>query len=127
MQGTPPPIRERVGIPPPAEIHARARYLCLHPVLVRSMFARGFIDAGEQSLFCEPMLGQLRPPDAMAGFLPALELLEHAWRKRWRVGVFGDYDVDGITTATLLTTYLEALGLEVVARVADRGRGYGFT
>ncbi len=62
----------------------------------------------------------------MAGFPEALELLVQAKRDGWRVGVFGDYDVDGVTTATILTGYLEALGVEVVARVAHRDRGYGF-
>src|SRR5690606_28167890 len=72
-----------------------------------------------------PQLADLRRPDEMAGFEPALDLLATARRAGWRVGVFGDYDVDGVTTATILTTYLEALGVEVVARVAHRDTGYG--
>jgi hypothetical protein len=63
----------------------------------------------------------------MAGFEAAIDLLRTAWRERWRVGVFGDYDVDGVTTTTILTTYLEAIGIEVVARVATREGGYGFS
>jgi len=43
------------------------------------------------------------------------------------VGVFGDYDVDGVTTATLLTEALEALGATVSTKVASRSAGYGFT
>lgn len=127
MSTAPPWIRERVDMPTGAAIESRARELGLHPLVVRLMHARGLVEIREQTDFCEPMLGQLRGPEGMAGFVPALELLEHAWRKRWRIGVFGDYDVDGITTATLVATYLEALGLDVVARVADRDRGYGFT
>lgn len=114
-------------MPDPEHLDARARRLGLHPILVRLLHARGVVELEAQTSFCDPLLGHLRPPEAMAGFSAALDLLEHAWRQRWRVGVFGDYDVDGITTATLLTTYLEALGLDVVARVADRDRGYGFT
>ena len=41
--------------------------------------------------------------------------------------MFGDYDVDGITTAALLTSFLRAAGAEVEAAVARRDAGYGFT
>ena len=63
----------------------------------------------------------------MAGFEPAIDLLSSALRNGWRVGVFGDYDVDGVTTATILTTFLERLGLDVVSTVATRDGGYGFS
>jgi single-stranded-DNA-specific exonuclease len=44
-----------------------------------------------------------------------------------RIGVFGDYDVDGITTAALLTSFLRAAGATVEVAVARRDAGYGFT
>src|SRR5262245_17246553 len=44
-----------------------------------------------------------------------------------RIGVFGDYDVDGVTTAALLTSFLRAAGAEVEVAVARRDAGYGFT
>src|SRR5262249_1577570 len=44
-----------------------------------------------------------------------------------RIGVFGDYDVDGVTTAALLTSFLRAAGAQVEAAVARRDAGYGFT
>ena len=59
------------------------------------------------------------------------------WTERWtggagrdrreRIGVFGDYDVDGVTTAAVLTTMLRAFGAQVVARVAHRSSGYGLS
>ena len=44
-----------------------------------------------------------------------------------RIGVFGDYDVDGVTTAALLTSFLRASGAHVECAVARREAGYGFT
>jgi single-stranded-DNA-specific exonuclease len=44
-----------------------------------------------------------------------------------RIGVFGDYDVDGVTTAALLTAFLRAAGAAVEVAVARRDAGYGFT
>ncbi len=73
-----------------------------------------------------PRLADLQAPTAMAGFESALELLQTAQQKRMRIGVFGDYDVDGVTTTAILTTYLEALGIDVVARAASREGSCGF-
>src|SRR6202012_4011774 len=41
------------------------------------------------------------------------------------IGVFGDYDVDGVTTAATLASALRAFGGKVVARAASRHAGYG--
>lgn len=96
------------------------------PVAVELLLGRGVDTLEAQKRWLEPKLAHLRPPDEVAGFDEALEVLLGALRGRLRVGVFGDYDVDGVTTATILATYLEALGLETVARVATREAGYGF-
>jgi single-stranded-DNA-specific exonuclease len=106
-------------------IEARAGDLGVDPLVVQMLAAREVGDLDLQRRYLRPQLADLRPPEAMAGFEPALELLCTARAKRWRVGVFGDYDVDGVTTAAILTTFLEAIGLEVVARVAHRETGYG--
>jgi single-stranded-DNA-specific exonuclease len=108
-----------------AAIHARAGDLGVDPLLVQMLAAREVGELDLQQRYLRPALADLRPPDAMAGFEAALDLLCTARAKRWRVGVFGDYDVDGVTTAAILTTYLEAIGIEVVARVAHRETGYG--
>jgi single-stranded-DNA-specific exonuclease len=108
-----------------AAILARAGDLGVDPLVVQMLAARQVGEIDLQRRYLRPQLSDLRPPDAMAGFEPALDLLTTARTKRWRVGVFGDYDVDGVTTAAILTTYLEAIGIEVVARVAHRETGYG--
>src|SRR5262245_44321505 len=57
----------------------------------------------------------------------AVERIAHAVERGERIGVFGDYDVDGITTAALLTSFLRASGAHVECAVARRDAGYGFT
>ena len=108
------------------QLEATAARLDVHPLTVALLWARGVDDEAQMRRLLAPTLGQLRPPHDMAGFSEALALLVEAKRQGWRVGVFGDYDVDGVTTATILAGYLEALGVEVVVRVAHRERGYGF-
>lgn len=107
-------------------VPARARDLRTHPAVVKLLFGRDVLEESAQRALLEPKLSALRKPDGMAGFEPAVELLVSAWKHGFRVGVFGDYDVDGVTTTTILTTFLEAIGIEIIARVASRERGYGF-
>jgi single-stranded-DNA-specific exonuclease len=58
----------------------------------------------------------------------AADRLAAAVRRRERVVVFGDYDVDGITSSALLTRVLRRLGGDVTALVASRFEGgYGLS
>ena len=85
--------------------------------------------ANEDALrrWLDPRLSQLRRPDGMAGFAEALELLRHAVEREVRVGVFGDYDADGVTSTCILSSFLRSMGVPVLATVASREGGYGFT
>jgi single-stranded-DNA-specific exonuclease len=110
------------------DLRRDAARLQIDPLVLQLLHARGI--EGDDALVraTAPKLRDLRPPSEMAGFPAALELLE--WvvlRGRVRVGVFGDYDVDGVSTAAILAGWLESLGLTVVVRVAHRDSGYGLT
>ncbi len=109
-----------------AELRERARELERPVVVVELLVGRGIEDLDRQQRFLDPRLRDLRSPLGMAGFEASIDLLLTARAKRWRVGMFGDYDVDGVTTTTILTTFLECLGIEVIATVATRAGGYGF-
>ena len=63
----------------------------------------------------------------MADLELAIDRIVRAVAAGEKVAVFGDYDVDGLTTAAILVLMLRALGLEVVARMAKRASGYGFS
>lgn len=109
-----------------AELRERAELLEVHPAVVELMVGRGIEELDDQRQLLAPRLRELSRPDGMAGYAAAVELLTHARARGWRVGMFGDYDVDGVTTTTILTTFLECLGVEIVAKVASREGGYGF-
>ncbi|HET6583842.1 MAG TPA: DHH family phosphoesterase, partial [Nannocystaceae bacterium] len=110
---------------PVDELRREAVRLQIDPLVLQLLHARGI--EGDEALAraVSPRLRDLRPPTQMAGFESALDLLQWAQARRVRVGVFGDYDVDGVSTAAILAGYLEALGLSVVVRVAHRDAGYG--
>jgi single-stranded-DNA-specific exonuclease len=109
-----------------AAVAAQAREHDTPLVVAHLLWGRDVREVEAQRRVLAPRLSHLRRPDAMAGFEPALDLLVWALEGGHRIGIFGDYDVDGVTTATILATYLEALGASVVVRVAHRDRGYGF-
>lgn len=109
------------------DVHADAQRMDIPAVVAHLMRARGVVDPDVQARMLNPRLAELRRPDAMAGFGAALDRIEYALATGETIGVFGDYDVDGCTTAAILSTYLEALGATVVVRVAHREHGYGLT
>lgn len=102
--------------------------LRLHPLVARILARRGVTVADEARRFLSPRLTELSRPDAMADRDLAAERIALAVKRRERVVVYGDYDVDGITSATLLTRVLRRLGGDVTAQVASRfSGGYGLS
>ena len=114
-----------------------ARELRVHRVTARCLVGRGIADAAAARAYLEPKLNRLRRPEgaadgadgcgAMAGFAIAADRLTAAVLRAEPIAVFGDYDVDGVTTCALLTGFLRACGAQVHARVARRDEGYGFS
>jgi len=101
--------------------------LRVRPATARCLVARGVVDPGEAKGFIDPRLAALRPPAGLAGLPLAVGRIADAVDRGERIGVFGDYDVDGITTAALLTSFLRGSGAQVECAVASREAGYGFT
>lgn len=103
--------------------------LGLRYLTAQLLINRGIKDEPEARKYLDPRLADLRPPEGaqpMAGFGAAVERLKRAVIDRETIGIFGDYDVDGVTTCALLTDFLNRAGATVSPRVARRGDGYGF-
>ncbi len=97
----------------------------LRPLTARVLAGRGIVRADLASKFLEPRLADLRKPDGMADLPRAIDRLVAAIGAGETIGVFGDYDVDGVTTAATLASALRAMGGRVIARAASREAGYG--
>jgi single-stranded-DNA-specific exonuclease len=104
-----------------------ASALRVRPATARCLVGRGVADPGDARGFIDPRLAALRPPAGLAGFTRAVSRIADGVERGERVGVFGDYDVDGVTTAALLTCFLRAAGASVDVAVARRDAGYGFS
>lgn len=110
-----------------AAVSTLAHELGTRPEVARVLVGRGAGTPISAKARFDAKLAHLRKPDEMAGYEAAVDLLCSALSQRKTIGIFGDYDVDGISSTALLATYLQECGGEVIARVASRGGGYGFS
>jgi single-stranded-DNA-specific exonuclease len=104
------------GEPPPG--FSRVEWAVLH--------ARGAHDGAEARRLLEPGGGEVYDPLAMRDMAAAVRRIRAAVEAGERIVVYGDYDADGLTAATLLTTVLELMGANVTGFIPSRfEEGYG--
>ena len=95
------------------------------PLLAQLLLNRGIASAAEAASFLDGE-DRLGDPFTMAGMSQALDRIAGAVRVGERVVVYGDYDVDGLSGATLLARALSAVGARVEVFIPHRERdGYG--
>lgn len=98
----------------------------LPDLIARSLSARG-ISLENAPSFLDPKLRELLPdPSRFQDMDKAAARMAEAIKRREKIAVFGDYDVDGATSAALLIRFARAAGCELRLYVPDRLReGYG--
>ena len=97
-------------------------------VVAALLSARGFSTLEEASLFLDPRLATLRPPEEIPGIIQAAARLQEAVESSERITLYGDYDVDGISSLTILCRFLRQAGASVECFIPDRSReGYGLS
>ena len=96
--------------------------------VARILAARGHVDADDAGRFLHPDLSHLSSPRAFLGADAAIELLLECLREKKRILVFGDFDVDGVTGASLAVRALRRLGADVDFLLPQRlVHGYGLS
>ncbi len=92
------------------------------------MLRRGKGGADEARSFLKPMLRSLSDPFLMPGMDAAIVRIIAALESNERIALYGDYDVDGVTSLTLLARVLRASGGEVTTFLPHRiDEGYGLS
>lgn len=95
-------------------------------LLARLLAQRGIASAGEARLFLEAPLTGLHDPFEMKGMEEAAAHLAGEVERGAPIGVYGDYDVDGITATALLLRFFSSLGAPVSYYIPRRlQEGYG--
>lgn len=102
--------------------------LDIHRILARILVGRGIKSPEKAKNYLESALSQLPDPDALAGMSEACKRLGKALVEGEKIGVFGDYDVDGVTSSVILSEFLESLGAKVAVTLPNRlTEGYGLS
>ena len=101
-------------------------YLGVSPILSALILQRGYTDPLRAKMFLSPKLANLDDPFRLKNLRKAVLRIIEAIEKRQNILVFGDYDVDGITSTTLLVSILRLFGLNpsyFVPRKMEEGYG----
>jgi len=89
---------------------------------------RGIADTTALHAFLHPKLRHLSDPFLLPDMAAAVERILAAVDRGETVCIYGDYDVDGISSITLMRKFLEAYGLNPRAFIPCRGKeGYGLS
>lgn len=117
-------------IAPPDETVASglARELSLPPPIARLLVSRGHTDGHAARNFLTPRLSAIGDPFALPDMDAAVERIWRALDAGERIVVFGDYDVDGISSTALLVQTLRRLNADVhpfLPLRIDEGYGLG--
>ena len=97
------------------------------PEIVGRLLARRGVAPDAAERFLNPLLREALPdPAHLRDMEPAVARLVTAVEGKETIAIFGDYDVDGATSAALLKRFFEAVGARTMIYVPDRQReGYG--
>ncbi|MBO7674847.1 MAG: single-stranded-DNA-specific exonuclease RecJ, partial [Atopobiaceae bacterium] len=109
------------------------RLLCeqlgVPPIVARVLCARGICDVQSAYEFLHPSLDRdWADPLDIPGMREAADRVEQALHAHERIAVFGDFDVDGMTSTCLLTQALRRFGADAHPYIPHRfGEGYGLS
>lgn len=118
--------RWRIATHDPARIAELQRSAGLPPVVAQLLAARGVFDPAAAREFLDPKLTGLREPDLLPGVPHAARLLHEAIAAGEEIVVYGDYDADGMTAASILLRCFRLLGAKPRFYVPHRiDEGYG--
>ncbi len=130
------PARERIWTLPcdredetyTSAVEALVAELGIHPLTARLLCNRGYRNSADAKLFLGNDEQVWENPFLMADMKPAVSRVLEAVQNGEKIAIYGDYDVDGVTSVTSLYLYLTGLGADVTCYIPNRlGEGYGMS
>ncbi|HBG46905.1 MAG TPA: single-stranded-DNA-specific exonuclease RecJ [Deltaproteobacteria bacterium] len=113
----------------PADMGLReglSRQLNILPVTAQLLVNRGLVEVDKAFSFLKPDLSSLHDPMLMKGMEAAVARVVKAMAGGEKIAVYGDYDVDGTTSAALLYLFFKESGVDVQTYIPARlTEGYG--
>jgi len=105
----------------------QSEQLRIPSLLARLLVLRGIADPDSAKRYLSSSLrSDLPSPFEMADMEPAVQRVVDAIKRQELIGIWGDYDVDGTTGASVLVSFLRAVGAQPIYHVPHRiEEGYG--
>jgi single-stranded-DNA-specific exonuclease len=109
-----------------AAVRRLAKECGLQMPAARVLYARGLRKSTEVEHFLHPRLSDLLDPFLMRDMERAVERIREAVKRREKILLYGDYDVDGTSAVVILTKMIELMGHSAEFHLPHRLRdGYG--
>lgn len=124
-------MQRRWILPPPVEPLLAGRLLReldIPPFLAALLVHRGYGEVGRAQEFLHPKMKLLQAPELLPQMSLAVERTLDAVRSGRKIVLYGDYDVDGVTSLALLSRILKVFGADVECFLPLRvEEGYGLS
>ncbi|MEG2669635.1 MAG: single-stranded-DNA-specific exonuclease RecJ, partial [Oscillospiraceae bacterium] len=109
-----------------AKVIEMAKNFSISPLTSIILYNRGVREEADVKRFLSRDLGIMHDPYLMKDMDRAVDRIKEARDKKEKITIYGDYDVDGITSIAIIYKHLKEMGIEVGYYVPDRiQEGYG--
>ena len=103
-----------------------ATALGINPIVAKLLYTRGYADEVSAKSFLYMESEMLENPFSMKDIDKGIARIKAAVEGGEKITIYGDYDVDGVTSVCTLYLYLQSIGAEVEYYIPNRaGEGYG--
>jgi single-stranded-DNA-specific exonuclease len=114
--------------PAPEQVRQLAQELNVDPLIATLLIQRNIATFDQAKAFFRPSLDHLHDPFLMKDMDVAVNRIEQAMANQENILVFGDYDVDGTTAVSLVSSYLKSIYPHIATYIPDRyAEGYGIS
>lgn len=114
--------------PEPELVSQLATELKISKLIASLLVQRGITTFNQAKQFFRPSLNDLHDPYLMKDMDKAVHRIEKAIANQENILVFGDYDVDGTTAVSLVSSYIRSFYPNVATYIPDRyDEGYGIS
>ena len=98
----------------------------INKLLAQILINKGIIEEKEIEIFLNPKRNNFYDPFLMPDMEKAINRIINAIQDKEKILIYGDYDVDGITSTTVLKKFLEERGANPEHHIPNRLKeGYG--
>jgi len=102
-----------------------SKELGVHSAIARVLIARGIKSLKDANVFLSPNLADISNPFEIPDMNKGVSRIESAIKNGESIAIFGDYDVDGVSSVALLSIFFDELGVGYKQYLPNRMMGYG--